>query len=170
MPVDLNLLKVGLTLQTVSISCWHTREIREKLVFQYFLAQDPATDSGSKWGLIKHRARTRSAERFLIRYFQLLSFWTVKCLHLAHPLGTIYWLFRMICSGASSKDLSWPENLGHFLLNKQFILGLLCEVNSSRFLVVGLEKTYSGGRKKYHQHQNKTQPATTKQWSQKPKS
>lgn len=80
------------------------------------------------------------------------------------PWGHL-WTFQNDPFWANSKDLSWPENLGHFLLNKQFILDLffVCEVNSSRFLIVGFEKTYSGGRRKYPQHQNKTQPATTKQ-------
>jgi hypothetical protein len=80
------ILEVGLSSQTLSISCWHINEAREKLVSQYFLAEDPVADTGPKLGLIKCRARTLNAEAFLKEAFNCLSLRTVKHLHLAHYL------------------------------------------------------------------------------------
>lgn len=47
------------------------------------------------------------------------------------PLGPFIDFLGLLPSAANSEDLSWPENLGPFLLNKGFILDLLWTVQDS---------------------------------------
>lgn len=144
MPVDWNVLKIGLASQKVSISCWHTKEIRGKLAFQCFFGRGPSSWHRTESGLIKRRARTCALSSFFKDAFSSLSFRAIKCSNLAHSPGDPLLIFRRIPSDdASNGDLNRPESLGCFLLSKWLVWDLTCEVNSLEFHAVQFENVYS---------------------------
>lgn len=82
MPVDWNVIKVGLASQKVSISCWHTKWIRGKLAFQCFFGRGPSNWHRTELDS-KHRARTFTLSSFFKDAFSSLS---------SKPLNVRVWL------------------------------------------------------------------------------
>lgn len=147
----------------MSISCWHTSEIREKLVFQYFFGRGP-----SNWHWIRiraHKASSQDTECWALFYKMLstpyLSERINVCIWLP-LLGTFIdflgWslLVQVVKIWAGQKTwsiFSWISSSSWIFYVKLILRDSLLE---------DLKKRTQKARKKHHQHQNETQPATTK--------